>query len=173
MKLYIPVLKKEEGKFFHYSESLRLEINGGDEDPVMNIDLQVAYVRPNVLIKGNWHVQFKGECSRCMEQSSFIIKDSFYEEFNQLSSGEDLQDHYVHGDIGDVCVFKGDTLDLGEYFRQSYFMSQPLKILCKSECKGLCPVCGINKNKGDCNCNEGNIDPRWALLQKIKEKTLE
>lgn len=174
MKLYIPVLKKEEGRFFPYSESLRLAIDGGGESPVMSIELQAAYVRPNVLIKGNWQVETKGECSRCLEQSVFLLKDSFYEEFKQLPSGDDFVD-FVDEDmqIGDTFGFKGDTLDLGEYFRQSFLMAQPLKILCKSECKGLCPVCGINRNKGDCNCSEDYVDPRWDLLQKLKEKTLE
>jgi len=172
MKLYIPVLKKEEGEFFHYCESLRLGIDGGDEDPVMNIDLQAAYVRPKVLIKGNWQTELKGECSRCLEQFVFLLKDSFYEEFHQLPIGEDLSGQSVDGDMHN-SDFKGDTLDLREYFRQSYFIAQPLKILCKTDCKGLCPVCGTDKNKGSCNCNRDNIDPRWALLQKIKEKTLE
>jgi uncharacterized protein len=169
MKLYIPVLKKEEGKFFHYSESFRLEIEG-EESPVMSIDLQAAYIRPNLLIKGNWMMELKGECSRCLEQSSFLLKENFYEEFKQLPGGGDYLDDYPHGDL-DTCVFKGDSLDLDEYFRQSYYMSQPLKILCKSDCKGLCPVCGINKNKDECKCNNERIDPRWELLQKIKEKT--
>jgi len=76
---------------------------------------------------------------------------------------------FVDEEKGDDFIFRGDVLDLREYFRQLFLIAQPLKILCRNDCKGLCPICGTNKNRNDCDCAEDNIDPRWSMLQKLKE----
>ncbi len=172
MKLYVPDLRKEEGKFVTCSSTLMLNIGGNEEDPVLKIDLLAAYVAKMILIKGHWEAEIQGECSRCLEGCKYPMKESFYEEFKQLSliNEPSERDSGNAPEAGELFVFRGDTLDLNEYFRQSFLMSQPLKILCRSQCKGLCPVCGINLNYQQCNCLEDNLDPRWELLQKLKEK---
>lgn len=172
MKLYVPDLRKEEGKFVSYNSALRLNIAGNEDDPVLNINLQAAYVAKMILIKGNWDAEMKGECSRCLEKCRYYVTESFYEEFRQINILDESlgKDNGIIAEEGEMFVFRGDTLDLKEYFRQSFLMSQPLKILCRSDCKGLCPVCGVNLNYKQCNCSENDLDPRWDLLQKLKEK---
>lgn len=172
MKLYVPDLRKEEGKFITYNSTLVLSIGGNEEDPTLEINLQAAYAAKMILIKGHWEAEMQGECSRCLEKCQYQIKESFYEEFKQLSliNEPSKRDSGNTPEEGDLFVFRGDTLDLDEYFRQSFLMSQPLKILCRSQCKGLCPVCGANLNYQQCSCLEENLDPRWELLLKLKEK---
>jgi len=48
-------------------------------------------------------------------------------------------------------------------------LSIPLKPVCDEQCKGLCPVCGENKNERDCGCVEKQTDPRWQSLPKLKK----
>lgn len=173
MKLHVPDLRKEEGKFISYKDSLKLDVSGNEDDPVLNINLQATCIAKMILIKGHWETEIEGECSRCLGKTRYVVEDSFYEEFKQLNAlgGEPVeQDSGILRDEGEMFVFRGDTLDLKEYFRQSFLMSQPLKILCHSHCKGLCPICGTNRNYEQCNCLEDKLDPRWELLQKLKEK---
>ncbi len=172
MKLYIPDLRKEEGKFITYHTTLAPHIGGGEEDPELEISLQAAYVAKMVLIKGCWKAKMQGECSRCLEKCEYQIKEDFYEEFEQLglTSNSPEQDRGGAPEERELFVFSGDTLDLNEYFRQSFLISRPLKILCRDQCKGLCPVCGANLNDQPCCCPEENLDPRWELLLKLKEK---
>lgn len=47
-----------------------------------------------------------------------------------------------------------DTLDVNELAISDLLLSLPSKILCKEDCKGLCPVCGKNLNTGDCGCKK-------------------
>lgn len=58
-----------------------------------------------------------------------------------------------------------NIIDLGEDVRQYVILSLPLKMLCKEECAGLCPVCGGNRNRVRCTCTVEETDPRWATLK--------
>jgi uncharacterized protein len=67
----------------------------------------------------------------------------------------------------DVQVIAPDTvhIDLAEDVRQMISISVPLKLLCKEDCKGLCPKCGTNLNLGQCACKNDDVDARWEGLR--------
>lgn len=56
--------------------------------------------------------------------------------------------------------------DLDELLREDILLSLPTKVLCKSDCKGLCPMCGADLNNGPCGCKKP-VDPRLAVLQDL------
>ena len=169
MRLYLHDLKKEEGKFIPFSGSVKLEINDA-EAVIMEINFQAAYISDRVMIKGKWQVDMEGECSRCLEKSTYSLKENFREEFIHLAGPAEQKESgkMAEQDNEERFFFKGELLDLAEYFRQAFLMSQPLKILCRDDCKGLCPICGVNKNREQCQCVRDAINSRWAVLEKIK-----
>jgi uncharacterized protein len=59
------------------------------------------------------------------------------------------------------------TLDLHELLRQLLIEKQTMRPLCDEDCKGLCPICGTNLNYETCNCQEEQVDPRWAKLKSL------
>lgn len=61
-------------------------------------------------------------------------------------------------------------LNLAPLVREDMFISKPIRILCRPNCKGLCPDCGQNWNDGPCACQEDKSDPRWAALAKLKKE---
>lgn len=176
MILQVAALKKGEGQFLVYNAEVLLSSLGagfsdGEHSP-FKISLEAAYLSGRVIIKGTWEVHIVGECSRCLEETPYTVKENFYEEFTHLQGCGEPGEGLAREDVkeGDIFTFKGDLLNLAEYLRQSLLMAQPLKVLCRDECKGLCVVCGKNKNKEQCECTEASIDPRWAMLQEIKKK---
>jgi len=104
-------------------------------------------------------------CDRCL--------DSFERELAAQYSIVYLQDQQApleQGDIDqEVQVIGPDVnmLDLGEDVRQYLLLAVPVKLLCKDDCKGLCPHCGTNLNRSQCSCTAEEIDPRWAALKKL------
>jgi len=50
---------------------------------------------------------------------------------------------------------------------ENLIVNIPMQVLCKEDCKGLCPQCGINRNKSSCDCTK-STDPRWDELRKLK-----
>jgi uncharacterized protein len=67
-----------------------------------------------------------------------------------------------------TAFYENDTIDLGQMMREQFFLALPMKPLCQDECKGLCPACGINWNKGACHCSNQWEDPRLAALKALR-----
>ena len=68
-----------------------------------------------------------------------------------------------------VFPLEGDSADLDDIVRTVFVLNLDSKLLCKEDCKGLCPRCGKNLNDGPCNCQK-ELDPRFAALKQLLEK---
>ena len=68
-----------------------------------------------------------------------------------------------------VFPLEGDSADLDDIVRTVFVLNLDSKLLCKEDCKGLCPQCGKNLNDGPCNCRK-ELDPRFAALKQLLEK---
>ncbi|MGN1420758.1 MAG: YceD family protein [Eubacterium sp.] len=105
---------------------------------------------------------FFGFCDRCAED----VRKKF--DFNvKRIVVEKLENE---NDDDDYIVVKNRELDLDELVSEEVSLSLPSKILCKEDCKGLCPKCGANLNVKKCDC-KSDVDPRMAaLLQLLDEE---
>ncbi len=117
---------------------------------------------------------FKLVCSRCLDEFEREFTDEMELTLRrgtprlkrELSlSDEDIQTIY----------YEGDEVDLAPYIREIVVLAIPMKPLCRPDCKGLCPVCGVNWNREACE-HQGQLaeekppDPRWAKLLELKGK---
>lgn len=97
-------------------------------------------------------------CDRCLAEFDSELSLDF-----EYTLVKELQDSDAQG----YLLVEGDFLDLGELCESDVVLNLPLKFLCKSDCKGLCSVCGKNLNLSDCDCLNSQIDPRLAALKKL------
>lgn len=88
-------------------------------------------------------------CDRCLTQATANQVHEFAEEFDKAAAVDDV-------------------LDVTELLRDVLLAGQPMKNLCKADCKGLCPKCGANLNDGECGCERFVVDPRFAALEDFK-----
>lgn len=105
------------------------------------------------------------ECRRCLEPVSTEVD----EELDLLFfPGEDV------GGLDEEGVRllpEGvDSLDLLDAIREEVVLSQSPLALCRPDCKGLCPQCGINLNQERCQCTKVESDPRWDALRALNEE---
>ena len=103
----------------------------------------------NVVIRGKIKCCKEFNCDRCLALSTEKQIHDFEEEIDSAEIVEDL-------------------FDIEELVRDNLIASQPMKNLCKVDCKGLCPVCGQNLNDGECSCQRFSVDPRLAPLMNFK-----
>jgi uncharacterized protein len=68
----------------------------------------------------------------------------------------------------EVGFIKGEEIDLDDVIKEQLFLSLPIKSLCKTECPGLCHICGSNRNNGDCGCESENLHPGLLELKRLK-----
>lgn len=115
-----------------------------------------------LVITGTVSTCIHGICDRCAEQFqrevSFPIDAVLVRE---LSSEED-EDEGVYSLVG-------DSADLEEIVRTVFVLNLDSKLLCREDCKGLCPRCGKNLNLGPCGCRK-EPDPRLAALAQLLDK---
>jgi uncharacterized protein len=67
----------------------------------------------------------------------------------------------------EVGFYEGDGLDLADVLREEILLLLPMHRVCREDCKGICPVCGQNRNQVDCHCHQELADDRWAALRKL------
>ena len=71
-------------------------------------------------------------------------------------------------DLG-VSYYKDDTIDLGEVVREQFYLALPMKPLCREECRGLCPVCGMNQNREDLHVSDRMGRPAVGTAEETAE----
>jgi uncharacterized protein len=99
-----------------------------------------------------------GPCMRCLEPASPIVEVES-REVNRPGGGDELASPYI----------TGETLDLSGWARDAFALAMPVKVLCRADCAGLCPVCAANLNEAPPeHHHEPAQDPRWAKLRELK-----
>lgn len=103
-------------------------------------------------VKGEVRARIERECHRCLEGFEEPLRARF-EVLCQRSgtAAPKLEREIRQGDVG-IMFFSGDDIDLSEEIRSAVVTSIPMKCLCRSDCKGLCPGCGANLNVDRCRC---------------------
>ncbi len=159
-------------------ESEAAQVDGllGTDDPVW----EDGDVRPTSPIKvegrlssaGPSRFYFSGRisgktemsCRRCLTEVGASVDEEAHFIFS--SEGEESSDD------PDVYPFdpNAHSLDLRPAVRELWLLSVPGFVLCREDCKGLCPTCGTDLNSGSCDCTPKNADARWDALRAIRSE---
>jgi uncharacterized protein len=100
----------------------------------------------------------RGPCMRCLEPAEMAVEVEA-REISQPGGGEELDSPYVERGILSIAAWARDALVL----------ALPATLLCRPDCAGLCPVCGISLDAaGPEHSHPREPDPRWAKLSELK-----
>ncbi len=122
------------------------------------------------VVTGNAHFSFRAKCDRCLKEIKVpvdieICRECASPEFTGEDPDEDEELH---------AFMDGYSIDTELLLHDEITVNWPVKILCREDCRGLCPVCGHDLNEGDCGCDTFVPDPRMAaFFDKIKDSTKE
>lgn len=125
------------------------------------------------LVRGTLRGEVSLPCTRCAEDARIVINNDFetFEPFPAGQEDEDTspQERISLDDIPDeqVVRIKDGVAQFNPraLLWEEFSLALPVNPLCRPDCKGLCPVCGHNRNKGDCSCAAEEVDPRLAALK--------
>ncbi len=145
------------------SGGLKLEAEGAEFSCPVKLNLKLLKSGKNYIGKGEIETKISLECSRCLKKFTQILKSEIRfllkEEKDQLVLESDDRENQVQ---------PGSFFRLDDLVRESLILALPFKPLCAEDCKGLCPVCGIDLNLSTCKCKKDLIDPRWEKLKDLK-----
>lgn len=116
-----------------------------------------------ITLKLEANVKYDTVCARCLAPVSETKLISF--DKTVVTEQTELQ----NDENDDYIISKDGFIDADEALVEQILLELPLKHLCKDDCKGLCPKCGTDLNKGSCGCNLHEPDPRFDVLRKLLE----
>jgi uncharacterized protein len=108
-------------------------------------------------------------CSRCLEPFEVPVDARFDVLFLPASQNAGEGEREVKEDDLGVSYYRDDVIDLGEVIREQFYLALPMKPLCREACLGLCPVCGTNRNRDTCSCENEWTDPRLEPLRRLRK----
>lgn len=148
------------------AEEIGLESEGlSFVDPV-TVELKLFRQGDKVFVNAEVSVAIESECARCLNPVHQVLTGDFETQYQSLPKApQRLMD-----DVG-IGYYAEDYIDLSDDIRESLVLEFPARILCSEDCKGLCPKCGKDLNKGKCDCR---LEPEEAQPSKFAEyiKTL-
>lgn len=139
-----------------------LSLDMGHVRPTLDFDLELASLVEGVLVSGHARGSYELECSRCLSLFDAVF-DVELDEMLAYEGQAGSEDGYAVSD---------DHAHLEPVVRDSVVLAMPLNPLCRPDCKGLCLVCGADRNTIDCGHAAERTDLRWEPLARLKE-TLE
>lgn len=125
-------------------------------------------VVPDMRIRGRFSGRFRVPCARCVEPVEVPLAADFDLIFRPLGADAGAPERSITAPETEIGYYQNDSLLLEDVLREQVLLSLPARTLCKPDCKGLCPRCGVNRNSQTCTCEEGPADPRWDALAGLR-----
>lgn len=118
-------------------------------------------------LKGHVMLTAGAECDRCLGQAVFPVEadfDLFYEPSSEAVAGEEIAIDEADTETG---FYDGNGIELKDVLVEQVLLQLPMQKLCHQDCKGICPVCGSDRNTVACDCSAKAGDDRWSALRDI------
>ena len=108
-------------------------------------------------------VDYVTPCARCLRE----VKGALHLEW---SKGVAVAGTLVNEDNDDYVLAENGRVEVYTPLAEQIVLEFPAKVLCRPDCKGLCSKCGADLNEGECSCPKKELDPRLAVLAKIRDQ---
>lgn len=142
-----------------------VEYWGQDYTPLAPLSVRISanYASDDIVTRVSLSGAFSLPCSRCLAETGIAIEGDMRYLFT-LRDTVDAPD-------GDTDAIRLDgfraELEMSPYIWETLILNLPEGALCKEDCKGLCPVCGRDRNARDCGCASDDSDPRLRVLKSL------
>jgi uncharacterized protein len=125
-------------------------------------------VAGEIRLRGQLKTVMEVPCARCLERTRRAVAtdfDLFYRSIQTIARDEEIE---IRGGDLDIGFFQGDGLLLEDVLREQVLLALPMKSICRTDCAGLCPQCGQNRNLKPCDCAPPPPDKSWSPLAGLK-----
>jgi uncharacterized protein len=130
----------------------------------------LAHTDGEVRIQGRLAVEMTSQCDRCLGRARFPLDvgfDLFYRPMKFIAKDEEVEIDEGEAEIG---FYEGGGLELEDLLREQVLLALPMQRVCSEDCKGICPVCGRNRNETECDCHLETGNNRWRALRNLEIK---
>jgi uncharacterized protein len=133
-----------------------------------DVRLHLTREGDDVLVTGDVRALVPLTCGRCLEEFPVTVRAAVDARFApRPAAGENVE---LGADDLDLDFYDHDELNLATLVETETTLALPMKPLCREDCRGLCPVCGGNRNVTPCACESRAPDPRLAALKDLSAR---
>lgn len=139
----------------------------------VEVHLSVQPVGKQFVLQGSLRAVLSYECHRCLDETSEPVHAAFTLMCGPppAEASDDQEEVELLEEDLDYLSFSGPELLIDDVIREQLLLALPMVRHCGPDCRGLCPSCGCNRNRERCTCEEPPVDPRWAALQALRNKS--
>ena len=170
MRIELDRLREFGGQFSHTYQAGELSLD--DEEARLagpaEVEGTIKRAGEAVELSGDLRVTIEVSCSRCLQPVVLPLNADFDEKFVPAVSWRSEEQHELSEEDLNLSVFDGESVELDEVVREEILLAVPGHVLCSEDCQGLCPICGINRNLGSCQCETKETDSRWQGLKDLR-----
>jgi uncharacterized protein len=169
MRIELASLENGKGAFSHAYAVNELSLEDDRvqllDPPTVSGDVRQSGRRAHVSgrVSGRIHL----ECDRCLRPVELPVDSKFQLEYVTAEDYRAQQAIELTEEDLDLSIFNGETIDVDELVTEELLLAVPDHVLCSENCKGICAVCGADKNSTECSCDSQQVDPRWAGLKEL------
>jgi uncharacterized protein len=147
---------------------------GSDEVRVLvpvSLQFDIYKDKRHFRLAGRVQTTLELSCSRCLDPFPWPIDAAFDLRYQPATANSGEGEREIQEDDLTTAFYQNDEIDLGQLMVEQFYLSLPMKPLCSPDCRGLCPICGTNKNRNSCSCTLDIDDPRLAALKALKKES--
>ncbi len=134
----------------------------------LEVRASAELVEGQIRITGSLQTKLELVCARCLEPVVEEVSrdfDLFYRPMKTIAKEDEVR---LREDDTEIAFFEGQGLFLADVLAEQVLLALPMKVICRGDCRGLCPHCGVNLNSEECRCESHAADPRLAPLARLK-----
>jgi uncharacterized protein len=119
-----------------------------------------------IRVHGHLEVKMEADCDRCLEAAGFPLSLDFDLIYRPLPATMP-EEVVLSPEETEIAFYRGLGIELVDVVREQVLLALPMQRICHPDCRGICPVCGENRNLVDCQCRQRWVDDRWAALRNF------
>ena len=127
-------------------------------DEPIAVRLHLESLSTGIVVDGSIAAQWHGTCRRCLQPVGGTLVSDVHELYQLVVTDPD------------AFPIEHDQLDLIPIVREVVQIDMPIVPLCRDDCAGLCPSCGVDRNETPCSCDSTPVDDRWSALDGLKDQ---
>lgn len=118
--------------------------------------------KKHIYFEASGSVMMKIPCDRCLEDVDYKIDIDYSKDMDMNKTSEERI-----AELDEISYLDKTIFDSEVFIYNEILVNLPMKVLCSENCKGICNRCGANLNKGSCNCDAAELDPRMSKILDV------